>query len=101
MGIRTLELIMSREKLIRRELTIINQLYFINTSVWKYLFGKAADSLEKSTDQEDEYMISDNDPYLTQFISVPKDLSQLNCNAFLAGIIEGVLRASQFVSLII
>jgi hypothetical protein len=29
-------------------------LYLINTTVWKYLFGKPADSLQKSTDNEDE-----------------------------------------------
>jgi hypothetical protein len=43
-------------------------------------------------------MISDNDPILTRYISVPKELSQLNCNAFIAGIVEACLDGYQFVS---
>ena len=35
-------------------------------------------------------MISDNDPLVNQFISVPKEMNQLNCAAYVAGIIEGV-----------
>ena len=42
-------------------------------------------------------MISDNDPILSRYISVPKELSQLNCNAFVAGIVEAVLDGCQFV----
>jgi hypothetical protein len=45
-------------------------------------------------------MISDNEPILTKYISVPKELSQLNCNAFVAGIVEAVLDGCQFVSTI-
>ncbi|CAG8778511.1 1653_t:CDS:2, partial [Acaulospora morrowiae] len=56
------------------------------------------DSLEKSTEHEDEYMISDNDPLTSKYISVPKELSQLNCNAFLAGIVEAILDGAQFPS---
>lgn len=44
-------------------------------------------------------MISDNEPLVNQYISVPKEMSQLNCGAFVAGVVEGVcegcgLRAS-------
>lgn len=35
-------------------------------------------------------MISDNEPLVNQYISVPKEMSQLNCGAYVAGIIEGV-----------
>jgi trafficking protein particle complex subunit 5 len=41
-------------------------------------------------------MVHDNVPMLTRFISVPQSMSQLNCNAFLAGIIEAVLDQSMF-----
>ena len=34
-------------------------------------------------------MIVDNEPLVNQYISVPKEMSQLNCAAFVAGIIEG------------
>lgn len=36
-------------------------------------------------------MIIDNCPLVSQFISVPKEKSQLSCAAFTAGIIEAVL----------
>lgn len=36
-------------------------------------------------------MITMNQPPLTQHISVPKDLAQLSCEAFTAGIVESVL----------
>ncbi|KAK9719424.1 Trafficking protein particle complex subunit 31 [Basidiobolus ranarum] len=97
-GIRTLELLMWREKNVRRETRVLGILYFINTVVWKTLFGKQADSLEKSTENEDEYMISDNEPLVNKFISVPKELSQLNCGAFIAGIVEAILDGCQFPS---
>jgi hypothetical protein len=42
-------------------------------------------------------MITDNDPLLSKYISIPKDLSRLNCGALMAGIIEAVLEGSQFV----
>lgn len=42
-------------------------------------------------------MISDNDPVVSKFISVPKDVSQLNCGAFMAGIVEAIMDGCQFV----
>ncbi|KAG0738572.1 hypothetical protein G6F57_005444 [Rhizopus arrhizus] len=95
-GFRMLELLTWREKVAKRETKVLGILYFIHSTVWKALFGKQADSLEKSTENEDEYMISDNEPILTKYISVPKELSQLNCNAFVAGIVEAVLDGCQF-----
>ncbi|CAG8529639.1 8846_t:CDS:2 [Paraglomus brasilianum] len=95
-GTRFLELITWREKNNRREISVLDILYFIHTTVWKALFGKQADSLEKSTENNDEYMISDNEPIISKFISVPKDLASLNCGAFLAGIVEAILDGSQF-----
>lgn len=35
-------------------------------------------------------MISDNEPLVNAAISVPKDMGQLNCAAFVAGVLEGV-----------
>ncbi|KAI8898922.1 NO signaling/Golgi transport ligand-binding domain-containing protein [Globomyces pollinis-pini] len=95
-GIRYLELIVFRDRNLKRETRVLQILLFINTTLWKTLFGKAADSLEKGTDSDDEYMISENEPLLTKFISVPKELSSLNCGAFIAGIVEAVLDGSGF-----
>ena len=46
----------------RRETKLMNILQFISTTVWKSLFHKAADSLERSIDHADEYMIVDYAP---------------------------------------
>ncbi|KAG0206049.1 TRAPP subunit trs31 [Mortierella sp. GBA30] len=97
-GIRALDLLVWREKNSKRETRVLGMLYFIHTTVWKTLFGKQADSLEKSTENEDEYMISDNDPMVSKFISIPKDVSQLNCGAFMAGIVEAIMDGCQFPS---
>ncbi|KAF9424457.1 TRAPP subunit trs31 [Podila epigama] len=97
-GTRVLDLLIWRDKNSKRETRVLGMLYFIHTTVWKALFGKQADSLEKSTENEDEYMISDNDPIISKYISVPKDVSQLNCGAFMAGIVEAIMDGCQFPS---
>ncbi|KAF9089561.1 TRAPP subunit trs31 [Mortierella sp. GBA35] len=97
-GIRALDLLVWRDKNSKRETRVLGMLYFIHTTVWKTMFGKQADSLEKSTENEDEYMISDNDPMVSKFISIPKDVSQLNCGAFMAGIVEAIMDGCQFPS---
>lgn len=43
-------------------------------------------------------MISDNEPNVTKFIAVPKEMSQLSCGAFIGGIVEAVLDGCGFVS---
>ena len=43
-------------------------------------------------------MIIDNDPPFTRNISVPRDMSQLSCSSFSAGIVEAVLDGLGFVS---
>ena len=42
-----------REKQSRRETRIVNMLHFIQTSIFKSLFGRQADSLEKSREADD------------------------------------------------
>jgi len=41
-------------------------------------------------------MISDTDLFVTKFVSVPKEMGHLNCNAFVAGIVRGVLAGAGF-----
>eukprot|EP01118_Nematostelium_gracile_P000376 TRINITY_DN103_c0_g1_i2.p2 TRINITY_DN103_c0_g1~~TRINITY_DN103_c0_g1_i2.p2 ORF type:complete len:144 (+),score=32.36 TRINITY_DN103_c0_g1_i2:79-510(+) len=53
-GVRLLELITFREKNNKRETKLVGILQFISYTVWKVLFGKQADSLEKSNEQDDE-----------------------------------------------
>lgn len=42
-------------------------------------------------------MIHENEPLTNRFISVPPDLGQLNCAAYIAGIIRGILNTGGFV----
>jgi len=53
-GIKVLELLSSRESLLKRGDGVIGILQFISSSCWKVLFGKVADSLERSTENENE-----------------------------------------------
>ena len=41
-------------------------------------------------------MISDYDLFVNKYISVPKDMGALNCGAFVAGIVKGVLDGAGF-----
>lgn len=97
-GQRFLELVKLQEgiKYGKREVKIIEILQFIHGPLWKWVFGKTANELEKSQDVNNEYMITDNSPLMSRFISIPKDYSNLNCSAFTAGIIEGALDSAYF-----
>jgi len=48
-GLRVLELLAFRSREYKRETKLMNLLQFVSTVVWKALFGKAADSLERSS----------------------------------------------------
>lgn len=41
-------------------------------------------------------MISDYDLFVTKFVSVPKEMGHLNCNAYVAGVARGALEAAGF-----
>ncbi|KAF4974985.1 hypothetical protein FZEAL_8169 [Fusarium zealandicum] len=99
-GLKLLDLLLFREpaRTQLRPLSIIALLHLIKQNVWQHLFGRQADRLEKSANAEtpDEYMIIDNEPLVNQYISVPKEMSQLNCAAFVAGVVEGVCDGADF-----
>ncbi|KAH8705406.1 BET3 family protein [Talaromyces proteolyticus] len=75
-----------------RPLRILPLLHLIHGPLWRLLFQRPADALEHSVSPQtpNEYMITDNDPLVNTYISVPKEMNMLNCAAFVAGIIEGV-----------
>jgi hypothetical protein len=79
-----------------RPTRILPLLQFISTTLWKHLFTRPADALERSQENKDEYMITDNEPVVNKWISVPKEMNQLNCAAFVAGIVEGVCDGAGF-----
>lgn len=80
----------------KRCISILEILNFLTTSLWPSLFDKKADSLEKSKDHANQFMIIDNDPCMSRFISLPKDYQSLNTEAIVAGIIEGALDTAYF-----
>ncbi|KAJ2091148.1 protein particle complex subunit [Coemansia sp. RSA 986] len=94
-GVRVFELTMSREKTVRRETRVLQMLVYINSVVWRALFDKPADSLERSTDNEDEYMITDNEPAILKYISVPKEMASFSPGAFISGIVEAIAACCQ------
>lgn len=105
-GSRYLELGMFRDKK-TREIKLVQLLQWISTTVWKSLFNKQADSLEKSQQKETQCMnliglifakdlIYDKEPMETKFISVPKGVN-LHVAYFTAGILKGILCAAEFV----
>ncbi|TPX10942.1 uncharacterized protein E0L32_008148 [Thyridium curvatum] len=99
-GLKLLDLLLYREpaRTQTRPLTVITLLHFIKINVWQHLFGRQADRLERSSnpDTPDEYMIIDNEPLVNQYVSVPREMSQLNCAAFVAGVVEGVCDGAGF-----
>eukprot|EP00555_Chaetoceros_dichaeta_P009342 CAMPEP_0198264058 /NCGR_PEP_ID=MMETSP1447-20131203/14611_1 /TAXON_ID=420782 /ORGANISM="Chaetoceros dichaeta, Strain CCMP1751" /LENGTH=162 /DNA_ID=CAMNT_0043952875 /DNA_START=31 /DNA_END=516 /DNA_ORIENTATION=+ len=95
-GFKVLELLAYRSRESKRETRIMSILQFISSSVWKSLFGKAADSLERSIDHADEFMIIDYEPLTSTFLSVPSDLGQFSADAYISGIIAGVLEGAGF-----
>ncbi|SGY61415.1 BQ5605_C007g04555 [Microbotryum silenes-dioicae] len=108
-GVRLLELLPLRDHLhplssLRsspppsRTLRLLPILTYVHSIVYRYLFNRPADSLERSTENSDEYMIGDNDMVLTRNIEVPKEMSELSCAALVAGIIEAVLDGAGFPS---
>lgn len=95
-GLRMLELLAFRTKEYKRETRLMNMLQFISTVAWKSLFGKAADSLERSIDHADEFMIVDYTPITSTFVSVPSDFGGLSVDAYISGIIAGLLEGAGF-----
>ena len=90
-----IELAFFREKNFKRDNKIIPMLQFIHNQIWKMLFNKGADGLEKSVDEVDEYRIVENSPICNKFITLPKGNS-VNCAAYFGGIIEGILNSADF-----
>ncbi|GJJ13951.1 hypothetical protein Clacol_008208 [Clathrus columnatus] len=81
----------SLTKVPKREVRFLPAIMMIHTQLWRAIFGKPADAIERSVENSDEYMLVDNEPPITRFISVPRDMSSLSCSAITAGIVEAVL----------
>lgn len=51
-GARFLELCFARDKAGKRETKLVNLLQYISTSLWKTLFGKKADGIERNKEHD-------------------------------------------------
>ncbi|KAE9552071.1 hypothetical protein FO519_004728 [Halicephalobus sp. NKZ332] len=97
-GVRLLDVIVLREKSYKRDTKLLSMLMFIKGTVWKNLFNKEADKLERSNDDPCRYFLIEKDPLVNTFISLPKDKSNLNCASFIAGIVEAFLTYGQLIT---
>lgn len=94
-GYRVLDLMSLREKSSGRETRILNILTLVAQSCWKYMFGHTAELL-KGQENDGEYYLSDKSLLLNKYIVVPRDLGHVNCGAYAAGIVEGILCSAEF-----
>lgn len=70
-GFKVLEYLYPKVKAGKRPTKLLEVLQFISSSCWKLLFGRTIDSLEKGTDNDNEYILTDYKPLCSKFISVP------------------------------
>lgn len=98
LGPRFLELVVYRDTNCRKETSVENILRFIYNNVWVTLFGKRADDLQVSNEEAGVYMIFEQEPSLCNMYvnSARGSAEAFNSAAFVAGIIEGMLNASEF-----
>eukprot|EP00792_Barthelona_sp_PAP020_P004410 TRINITY_DN2109_c0_g1_i1.p1 TRINITY_DN2109_c0_g1~~TRINITY_DN2109_c0_g1_i1.p1 ORF type:complete len:200 (+),score=46.07 TRINITY_DN2109_c0_g1_i1:44-601(+) len=99
-GARTLELVVFRDRnpSCKRDNEVVSFLSNIVTNcMWKTLFGSTPVSLQKAAGDQEQYLITDEEPLITKYISHnnPSKI-KVNCNAFVAGIIEGAMNAANF-----
>lgn len=96
-GWRLIDLVASRSKKLIRYNKIHTVLQFITQQMWKILYHKSTDQLQKSTEDTNIFYIYENDPTINRFITLPKELkNSLNCANFNAGIMKAVLTGYGF-----
>jgi|EP00927_Polykrikos_kofoidii_P077638 hypothetical protein len=94
-GQRALELYGYRENKNRRETRLLPMMNFVTQTVWKNLFGHHAELL-KGQDHENEYMLYDKALLVNRFVTIPRDFGAVDCGAYVAGVVEGVLCSAGF-----
>ena len=96
LGSRFLELITLREQNSTKEIRFVYFLLFIKNHVWPILFNKSDCTVEMHEHNKYIYMIKEQNTLCNRFACLPKGQRHLNCSAFTAGIIEGMLNAAGF-----
>lgn len=73
-----------------KHLSFITLLQFIQDTVWKYMFGKKADDIQKINEDDSSYAIIDNEPLIASLVLPAK------VNEFICGIIKGVVESANY-----
>lgn len=73
-----------------KHLSFITLLQFIQDTVWKYMFGKKADDIQKINEDDSSYAIIDNEPLIASLVLPAK------VNEFICGIIKGVVESATY-----
>lgn len=73
-----------------KHLSFITLLQFIQDTVWKYMFGKKADDIQKINEDDSSYAIIDNEPLIASLVLPAK------FNEFICGIIKGVVESANY-----
>lgn len=96
-GCAMLEVIPQGNPNFKRSTNVVDMLLAIKGKFWQYLFGYQAHSLEQQVEDPNGYMLYDDKPMVTQFVSHPQDIKNVfSCCSFVAGIIEGILTSAGF-----
>ncbi|PNH10708.1 Trafficking protein particle complex subunit 5 [Tetrabaena socialis] len=95
-GVRVLELLSYREKVLRRKTDVLDVLRLIHGPAWQYLFGKTADDLQQAAHDAEEYYIRDYDLLVCRYISIPRSYEAFNPGALVAGLMRGMLDSAGF-----
>ncbi|RNA38498.1 Trafficking particle complex subunit 5 [Brachionus plicatilis] len=93
-GVRLLDLTYYRDRNNKREVKFLEQMNFIKKYVWKSIYGKEADKLERDYSDPLIYYIMEKDPIINKFL--PNDRLNFSCAYLNAGIIEAILNESNF-----
>jgi trafficking protein particle complex subunit 5 len=96
LGARFLELVCLREKSSRKETSIKNILLFIGYSVWPIVFNKTIVAVEQHQNINNIFMIKEEASICNQYACLPRNQRHVNCSAFIAGVVEGILNAAEF-----
>jgi hypothetical protein len=96
-GCTILEVIQHAGTNFKRQTTVVTMLIAVKEKIWPYLFGYQAHGLEQQLDDANCFMLYDEKPMVTQFISHPQDLkNHFSCCSFVGGILEGILCSAGF-----
>lgn len=95
-GPKFLELLCFRDKGCKKELKIVEILFFISKSLWPCAFNKTISSIEQHAEYNHMYMLKEENSLCNRYACLHRGQKSVNCSAFAAGLVEGLLNAAGF-----